>query len=489
MDYMSDIVIIGAGAVGTAIAREFSKYQVRVMVVDKRDDVGGDASKSNSSIICSGFDCTPGTLESQLCVASRAMFDRTAEELDIPFRVCGAIMPAITQEQMDILPQIYRDAFENHVYDVEYLSAEQIREMEPEVSPDVLGGLYIPRDAVIDPFLLVVAEAENASENGVEFLLDAAVTDIKTENGGIYAVGTTRGTIRTNYVINAAGLFCDEIAGMAGEGGDFVVKPRKGQFFILDRNTECRTSHIIYPIPTPETRGKLLLQTVHGNMLLGPTAEDLEDKEDHGVTADELEGVWRDCRRLVPNIQVKDAITQYCGLRPNRIPAGYHIGFGERTRGYFGISGVRSTGVSTSLGIAKYVVRMFQDAGVVLERDYSFNPRRKGIERFSDASDERRSQLIAENPLYGRIVCRCETVTEAEIIQAIHRPVGARTVDAIKRRVRAGTGRCQGGFCGPKVIEILARELKLPAAEVRKNLMGSYMLTGQIREVERCGDA
>ena len=353
MDYMSDIVIIGAGAVGTAIAREFSKYQVRVMVVDKRDDVGGDASKSNSSIICSGFDCTPGTLESQLCVASRAMFDRTAEELDIPFRVCGAIMPAITQEQMDILPQIYRDAFENHVYDVEYLSAEQIREMEPEVSPDVLGGLYIPREGVINPFLLVVAEAENASENGVEFLLDAAVTDIKTENGGIYAVGTTRGTIRTNYVINAAGLFCDEIAGMAGEGGDFVVKPRKGQFFILDRNTECRTSHIIYPIPTPETRGKLLLQTVHGNMLLGPTAEDLEDKEDHGVTADELEGVWRDCRRLVPNIQVKDAITQYCGLRPNRIPAGYHIGFGERTRGYFGISGVRSTGVSTSLGIAK----------------------------------------------------------------------------------------------------------------------------------------
>ena len=268
-----------------------------------------------------------------------------------------------------------------------------------------------------------------------------------------------------------------------------MVKPRKGQFFILDRNTECRTSHIIYPIPTPETRGKLLLQTVHGNMLLGPTAEDLEDKEDHGVTADELEGVWRDCRRLVPNIQVKDAITQYCGLRPNRIPAGYHIGFGERTRGYFGISGVRSTGVSTSLGIAKYVVRMFQDAGVVLERDYSFNPRRKGIERFSDASDERRSQLIAENPLYGRIVCRCETVTEAEIIQAIHRPVGARTVDAIKRRVRAGTGRCQGGFCGPKVIEILARELKLPVAEVRKNLMGSYMLTGQIREEERCGDA
>ncbi|MGI5962684.1 MAG: NAD(P)/FAD-dependent oxidoreductase [Lawsonibacter sp.] len=482
MNYKADIVIIGAGAVGTAIARELAKYQVEVIVVDKRDDVGGDASKSNSSIICSGFDCPPNTLESQLCLAARAMVERVVEELDVPFRVCGALMPAITKQQLEILPQIYNDAYANHVYDVEYLSPQQILEMEPEINPNLLGGLYIPRDAVIDPFLFVVAQAENAAENGVQFLLNAEVKDIVTEQGCVTAVETTQGRIETTYVINAAGLFCDVIANMVGEGDDFVVKPRKGQFFILDKNTPVKTSHIVYPIPTPETRGKLLLQTIHGNMLLGPTAEDLEDKEDHSVTAEELEGVERDCKQLVPNIRVQDTITQYCGLRPNRIPAGFHIGFGRATKGYFGISGVRSTGISTSLGIAKYVVKQFQDAGVRLERNFAFEPRRKGIEKFATASPERQAQLIAEDPLYGRIVCRCETVTEAEIVQAIHRPVGARTVDAVKRRVRAGTGRCQGGFCGPKVLEILAREWKVPVTEIEKNRVGSYMLTGLVRE-------
>ncbi|MCI2058010.1 MAG: NAD(P)/FAD-dependent oxidoreductase [Oscillibacter sp.] len=489
MYYSTDIVIIGAGAVGTAIARELSKYHVRVMVVDKRDDVGGDASKSNSSIICSGFDCPPDTLESQLCLSERAMIEQVVKELDVPFRVCGAIMPAVTQQQMDILPHIYEDAYANHVYDVEYVSPEQILKMEPEINPDVLGGLYIPRDAVIDPFLLVVAQAENAAENGVQFLLNTRVVGISVEHGQVQAVETTGGTIRTKYVINAAGLFCDEIAKMVDECDGFVVKPRKGQFFILDKNTPCKTSHIVYPIPTPETRGKLLLQTIHGNMLLGPTAEDLEDKEDHSVTAEELEGVERDCKKLVPNIRVQDTITQYCGLRPNRIPAGFHIGFGKKTQGYFGISGIRSTGISTSLAIAKYVVKQFQDAGVKLERSFTFQPRRTGIEKFSEASDPRRAELIAKNPLYGRVICRCETVTEAEIVEAIHRPVGARTVDAVKRRVRAGTGRCQGGFCGPKVIEILARELRIPASEIEKNLAGSYMLTGQIRGEGEQGNA
>lgn len=482
MNYSADIVVIGAGAVGTAVARELSKYHVRVIVVDKRDDVGGDASKSNSSIICCGADCPPGTLESQLCLSERAMIEDLVKELDVPFKVCGALMPAVTKQQLDILPHIYDDAYANHVYDVEYVSPQQILDMEPEVNPDVLGGLYIPRDAVIDPFLLVVAQAENAAENGVEFLLNAEVMDIVTEGGRVVSVETTRGSIKTSYVINAAGLFCDEVAKMAGEGEGFVVKPRKGQFFILDKNTPVKTSRIIYPIPTPETRGKLLLQTIHGNMLLGPTAEDLEDKEDHSVTAEELEGVERDCKKLVPRIRVQDTITQYCGLRPNRIPAGFHIGFGQHTEGYFGITGVRSTGVSTSIGIAKYVVKMFQDAGVKLERNFAFQGRRKGIEKFSEASDERRAQLIAENPLYGRVVCRCETVTEAEIVEAIRRPVGARTVDAVKRRVRAGTGRCQGGFCGPKVIEILAREWHMPVTEVEKNLKGSNMLTGMVRK-------
>ncbi len=478
----ADIVIIGAGAVGTALARELAKYKIRVIVIDKRDDVGGDASKSNSSIICCGADCPPHTLESQLCCSESAMVEQIVQELDIPFWKCGAIMPAVTKEQMKILPHIYHDAYENHVYDVEYLSPEQVLEMEPEINPEVLGGIYIPRDAVTDPFLFVVAQAENAAENGVEFLLNAEVTDIIVDKGCVSAVETTKGIIQTEYVVNAAAMYCDKIAEMAGEGGDFVVKPRKGQFFILDKNTPIKTTHIVYPIPTPETRGKLILQTIHGNMLLGPTAEDLEDKEDHSVTADQLDAVARECKQLIPNIRVEDTITQYCGLRPNRIPAGFHIGFGKKTKGYFGITGVRSTGMSTSLAIARYVVKMFQDAGVPLKKNFAFQRYRKGIAKFSEADERTKEKLIDLDPLYGRIICRCENVTEAEIVEAIRRPVGARTLDAIKRRVRPGTGRCQGGFCTPKIIEILERELKLSPEEINKNRMGSYMLTGRIRE-------
>ena len=476
----TDIVVIGAGAVGTAIARELSKYRVKVLVVDKRDDVGGDASKSNSSIICSGFDCPPDTLESQLCLSQRAMIEQVVQDLDVPFKVCGALMPAVTQQQFELLPHIYDDAYKNHVYDVEYLSPQEILEKEPEINPEVLGGLYIPRDAVIDPFLFVVAQAENAAENGVEFLLNCKVTGIGRSGGHIETVETSKGTIHTRYVINAAGLFCDEIAAMVDEC-DFTVKPRKGQFFILDRNTSCKISHIVYPIPTPETRGKLLLPTIHGNILLGPTAEDLEDKEDHSVTAEELEGVERDCKKLIPNIRVQDAITQYCGLRPNRIPAGFHIGLSQKTKGYLGISGVRSTGISTSLGIAKYVVKMLQDAGEPLPHKFGYIRKRKGIACFREADAGQREELIRKDPRYGKIVCRCETVTEAEILEAIHRPVGARTVDAVKRRVRAGMGRCQGGFCGPQVIDILARELGIPVEEINKNLDGSYMVAGRSR--------
>ena len=478
--YKTDVVVIGAGAVGCAVARELSRYNLRVMVVDKRADVGGDASKSNSSIICSGFDCPPHTLESQLCLSERAMIEQVVHDLDIPFRVCGAVMPAVTEEQFALLPKIYNEAFENHVYDVELMSPAEILDMEPEVNPALLGGLYIPRDAVIDPFLFVVAMAENAAENNVDFLLNCEVLNIHCSGGEVTEIETARGKIETRYVINAAGLFCDEIAAMVNEC-DFTVKPRKGQFFILDKNTPCKISRIVYPIPTPETRGKLLLPTIHGNILLGPTAEDLDDKEAHTTSTEQLAAVELECRQLVPNIRVSDTITQYCGLRPNRIPAGFYISLSKKTKGYLGISGVRSTGMSTCLAIAKYACKMLEEAGLLFSRKKGFIRTRRGIVRFSEASSEQREELIKREAGYGKIICRCESVTEAEIKQAIHRPVGAASVDAIKRRLRAGMGRCQGGFCGPRIIEILARELDVPLEQINKDLSESYMVYGQSR--------
>lgn len=476
----TDVVVIGAGAVGCAIARELSKYEIDVIVVDKNEDVGGDASKSNSAIIHTGYDASPGTLESQLVVAANPMFPKLVEELQIPFKATGAILPAITEEQFEQLPAIKEKAFKNRVYDVEYLTKEQIRKMEPNINPEVKGGLYIPRESIIDPFIYVQALAENANENGVHFLLNTKVTGIQTEDQRIKAVETTGGTIETKYVINAAALYCDEIAEMVGKA-EYKVVARRGQFYILDKNTSCKVNHIVLPIPTKVTKGKLMCPTIHGNMLVGPTAEDLDNKTDKGVTSDGLASIVQDVQRLVPDVNIRDTITQYSGLRPNRNPEGLHVDIWDDLEGYINLSGVRSTGLTLSVAMGVYVAQLMKEHGCKLVYKENFKKTRKGIRIFHEMSREEQDAIIKENPKYGNIICRCETITEGEILDAIHRPLGARSMDAVKRRVRAGMGRCQGGFCGPKVIEILAREWNIPIDQVNKNETGSYMVTGKTR--------
>lgn len=477
----TDVVIIGAGAVGCAIARELSKYNIRVIVVDKNEDIGGDASKSNSAIIHTGYDATPDSLESQLVVAANPMYDEIVKDLDVPFKRIGAILPAFTQEQFDKLPEIKAKAFRNRVYDVEYKSGAELLEIEPNLNPEVKGGLYIPRESIIDPFILVQALAENANANGVEFLLKAKVTDIKTENGKIKSVVTTKGEIETTYVVNSAGLYCDEIAQMVGKA-EYKVVARKGQFYILDKKTNCQVNYIVLPIPTKITKGKLMCPTIHGNMLVGPTAEDQESKVDKSTSAEGLASIEKDVRNLIPNVNLRDTITQYSGLRPNRNPEGLHVDTYEDLYGYINLSGVRSTGLTLSVAMGKYVAQTLLNIGAAMVLKDNFIKTRKGIVKFSEQTREEQDALIKENPLYGNIICRCETITEAEIMQAIHRPLGAKSVDGVKRRVRAGMGRCQAGFCGPKVLEILARELGVEPTEINKHNDGSYMVTGKTRE-------
>lgn len=474
-------VVIGAGAVGCAIARELSKYCIDVVVIDKNDDVGGCASKSNSAIIHTGYDAAPGTLESQLVVAANPMYDELVESLDIPFKRVGAILPAITDEQFEQLPQIKEKAFKNHVYDIEFKSGKELLEMEPNLNPNVKGGLYIPRESLIDPFIFVQALAENAHANGAEFMLNAKVIDIKTENGKVKSVVTTKGEVEADYIINSAGLYCDEIAEMVGKA-DYKVVARKGQFYILDKNTSCQVQRIVLPIPTKVTKGKLMCPTIHGNMLVGPTAEDQDSKVDKSTSTEGLDSIAADVRNLVPNVNLRDTITQYSGLRPNRNPEGLHFDMYDDLKGYINLSGVRSTGLTLSVSMGKYVVQQMLMSGAGLVLKDNFIATRKGIIKFSEQTREVQDKLIKENPLYGNIICRCETITEAEILDAIHRPLGARTVDAVKRRVRAGMGRCQAGFCGPKVIEILARELGVSTDEINKNIDGSYMVSGTTRQ-------
>lgn len=476
----TDVVIIGAGAVGCAIARELSRYKLDVTVVDKNEDIGGDASKSNSAIIHTGYDASPGTLESQLVVAANPMYDKIAEELDVPFKRIGAILPAVTQEQFEKLPEIKHKAFLNRVYDVEYKTGDELLRMEPNLNPEVKGGLYIPRESIIDPFILVQALAENANENGVNFLLNTKVTDIRTENGAVKEVVTTGGTLSADYVINAAALYCDEIAAMVGKA-DYKVVARRGQFYILDKNTDCKVKQIVLPIPTKVTKGKLMCPTIHGNMLVGPTAEDLDNKTDKSVTSDGLASILEDVKRLIPGVSIRDSITQYSGLRPNRNPEGLHVDTYDDLKGYINLSGVRSTGLTLSVAMGVYVADLMRETGAVMEPKENFIERRKGVLRFHELNRAQQDEAVKKNPLYGKIVCRCETITEGEILDCIHRPLGARSMDAVKRRVRAGMGRCQGGFCGPKVIEILAREWGITVEEVNKNNEGSYMVAGKTR--------
>ena len=458
----TDVVIIGAGAVGCAIARELSRYQMDVIVVDKNEDVGGDASKSNSAIIHTGYDASPGTLESELVVAANPMYDEIARDLDVPFQRIGAILPAVTDEQFEKLMDIKHKAVKNRVYDVQYKTGAELLQMEPNLNPEVKGGLYIPRESIIDPFILVQAYAENANENGVHFLLNTKVTGIRTEDGAVREVETTGGPIET---------------GLA----DYKVVPRRGQFYILDRNTSCKVKHIVLPIPTKVTKGKLMCPTVHGNMLVGPTAEDLPDKTDKATTVEGLQSIETDVKRLIPGVQVRECITQYAGLRPNRNPEGLHVDTWEDLHGFINLSGVRSTGLTLSASMGVYVADLMRELGYPMIPKEHFKKTRKGIVRFNELSDEEKDALIRSNPAYGRVVCRCETVTEGEILDAIRRPLGARSMDAVKRRVRAGMGRCQGGFCGPKVLKILARELGIPETEVLKNNAGSYMVAGMTR--------
>jgi len=474
--YETDVLIIGAGAVGTALARELSKYELKVIVCDKNEDVGGDASKSCSSCVATPATMPVGTLEQEMRAVSHPIVYRLCEELDVPVKMCGSLTLAMTDEQMDAIPEWLDKARQNGVYDAEFVTREEILEMEPAVSPDVKGGIYIARDGQIDQFLFVSAQAENAAQNGVTFLLECPVEDIIVKDGSVDTVKTPKGDIRTKWVVNAAGMYSDDIAAMVGLD-DFTVHPRRGEFFVLDRDTPTKVTHIIRTITSGGSgHGTLIIPTVDGNILVGPDAEDIDDKRDKSTTDAGLDLVKKQASQLVPGLVFRDTITQFAGFRAVKDPEGYSICVSDEVMGYVGITGIRSTGLSSSPGIALYAVNEMKKAGLPLKKKAGYQRYRKGIVRFRDASDEEKSRLIEENPLYGRIICRCEKITEAEIREAIRRPVGAKSLDSIKRRVRAGMGRCQGGFCSPLVLKILAEELGVPETEIRKRGGDSYVL-------------
>lgn len=481
-----DVIVIGAGVSGCAIARELARGKRRIAVLEKASDVCEGTSKANSGIVHAGFDAETGTLMASLNVQGNEMMEKASKELDFPFKRNGSLVLCFEQEGIAKMEELKLRGERNGVKDVQILTPQQVWELEPNVSKDIVAALYAPTGGIVCPFGMTVAFAENAAVNGVEFFLNHPVTAIeKMENEtNSYRITAGEEKFCAPIVVNAAGVYADVLHNMVSEKKMTIV-PRKGEYCLMDKRCGDVVSSTIFQLPSRLGKGILVTPTVHGNLLVGPTAEDIPDKEGIDTTAEGLQKVMEMATRSVASISGRWTITSFAGLRAHLVTESgkkdFVIGEVEDAKGFFDVAGVESPGLSCAPALGKYVAELV-DAAYPVERKTDFIETRKGIPNMALASDEERKALIAENPAFANVICRCELVTEGEIVDAIHRPVGATTLDGIKRRTRAGMGRCQAGFCSPKTVEILARELGVDQGEICKMDGDSRILVGYTKE-------
>lgn len=474
-----DVVIIGAGVIGSMIARELSQYSIKACFIDKEADVAMGTSKANSGIVHAGYDASPGTLKAKFNILGNNMMEQLTNELEVHFKRIGSLVLAFNDNDMIEVEDLYTKGLKNGVPGIEILNVAQVKSIEPNISDEVIGALFAPTAGIICPYELTIAAAENAVQNGVKLFLEHDVQGIAREKD-IFIISTSQGKLNSRYVINAAGVYADTISAMVGEN-DYIIKPRKGEYVLLDENQGHIAHTVIFQTPSKMGKGILVSPTVDNNLLLGPTAEDIDDNEDTATTAQGLEEVINGARRSIPAFNLRETITSFAGLRAISSTADFVIKASEKVQGFIHAGGIQSPGLTACPQIAKHVVEILKAEGLVLLKNRDYNPKRKPIKRLREMSLKERNEAIKEDPTYGNIVCRCETVTEAEIIDCIRRPVGARTLDAVKRRTRAGMGRCQGGFCTPRVMEILSRELNIPMDSVTKKGGRSVMLTSRTK--------
>lgn len=476
-----DAVIIGGGVTGCAIARELSRYKLDVCLFEKEEDICSGTSKANSAIVHAGFDAKPGSMKARMNVEGSRLMPELARELDVSYAQNGALVLCFKQEDRPSLEALYQRGVDNGVQGLKILSGDEARGMESNLSDDVVAALYASTSAIVCPFDLTIALAENASENGVAFYRGEAVRSISACEDG-YLVETSRRTLHSRCVVNAAGVYADAINNMVS-ARKLHILPRKGDYCLLDRAVGKLVSTTVFQLPGAYGKGVLVTPTVHGNLLVGPTATDTQDKSDVSTTAEELADVISKSALSVKNIPYRQVITSFSGLRAHEEGGDFVLGEAEDAPGFFNAAGIESPGLSSAPAIGKYIAQQVASK-LQAECKDDFNPCRRGIARAAHMDANARAQLIGENPLYGNIICRCEEISEGEIVDAIHRPVGAVSMDGVKRRVRAGMGRCQGGFCTPRVMEILARELNIPITQVCKNAPGSELLVGKMGEDE-----
>ena len=472
---MYDIIIIGAGVSGCAAARELSRYKLRICVVDKETDVCEGTSKANSAIVHAGFDARPGSLMAKLNVQGNRMMDQLSKELDFPFRRNGSMVACQDEEGVRGLERLLERGRLNGVEGMEILSREEALVLEPNLADSVYAVLRVPTGGIVCPFHMTIAYAENAAANGVEFKLGTEIREIRREEDH-YELVTENGTLAAKYVVNAAGVYADVFHNMVSEQ-KIHITPRKGDYCLLDKSAGGMVSHTVFQLPTAMGKGVLVTPTIHGNLLVGPTALDIEDKESTATTAKEIRSLVERAGKAVRDIPMRQVITSFAGLRAHEDGNEFIIGEIPDAKGFIDVAGIESPGLSSAPAIGVYVKELVA-ALLKPEEKEDFVGTRKGFTSFASLTKEEQKKLIQENPAFGRVVCRCETVTEGEILEAIHRPLGATTLDGVKRRTRAGMGRCQAGFCTPKVMEILSRELGIPMQDVRKNGRASKLIVG-----------
>lgn len=478
---MYDVVIIGAGVSGTASARALSAYDLKICVVEKAEDVCCGTSKANSAIVHAGYDAKPGSLMAKLNVRGNQMMPRVAKDLDVPFNPCGSLVVCREEEDPQMLQELYDQGIANGVEGLRILDKEEAHAMEPNLADDVMSALWAPSAGVICPFLLNIAYAENACENGVEFRFDTEVQKIdKTESG--YRLITENGPIETKVVVNAAGVHADKFHNMVSSR-HIHITPRRGDYCLLDKTAGNLVSRTIFQLPGKYGKGVLVSPTVHGNIIVGPTAIDQENRESTATTREGLDQVISKSAMSVKNIPMRQVITSFAGLRAHEDGGEFIIEEPEDAKGFVDCAGIESPGLASSPAVGEYVRDIV--TGILNPAAKSdYKAARKGILDPNTLSAEDRNALIKENPAYGNIICRCEKVTEGEILDAIHRPLGARSLDGVKRRTRAGMGRCQSGFCSPRTMEILARELNMNMSEITKCGRGSELIVGKNKELE-----
>ena len=475
-EWSFDAVIIGGGVTGCAVARELSRYSLRTALVEREEDVCSGTSKANSAIVHAGHDAVPGSVKARFNIEGNRMMGELAKELDFEFERNGSLILCFAEEDRPALTELYNKGVKNGVPDLKIITGDEARAMEPNVSDAVVAALYAPTGGIVCPFGLTIALAENACENGVEFLFNTEVKNVVRTDAG-YDLETADGVIHTTYVVNAAGVYADEIHNMVSER-KLHITPRKGDYCLLDKEAGSHVKHTIFQLPGKLGKGILVTPTIHGNLLTGPTAKDIGDKEATATTAEELAKIMEKGSVSVKNVPFRQVITSFSGLRAHEDGDDFIVGEAQDAPGFFDAAGIESPGLTSAPAIGAYLAeKVAKKAGAGKKTDW--NGRRKGFVRPEKLSIEERAALIKERPEYGTIICRCEGVSEGEIIDAINRTLGAVSLDGIKRRVRQGMGRCQAGFCTPRTMEILARERGMEMEDICKNAPGSNMLTGQ----------